>query len=77
MDSLKDNQGHIRYEKVFEFLMPEFEWEGYYEWISTWVRNHMTHLIRTQNYTPTYYKPEEDKVVLGDHVARFFWGPYC
>ena len=72
VELLKDNQGHIWYEKVFEFLLPDFKGEGYYTWIAAQVRNYMTHLIRTQNYTPTYYKPEEDKV-LGDHIARFFW----
>ena len=53
MDSLKDNQGHIRYEKVFEFLLPDFEREGYYEWIAARVRNYMTRLIRMQNYSRT------------------------
>ena len=37
----------------------------------------MTHLIRTQGCTPTYYKPEEDKVMFGDHIACLFWGPDC
>ena len=32
----------------------------------------MTHLIRLGGYTPRYYKPEVDKVVLGTHIARFF-----
>ena len=72
VESLKDDEGHIRYEKVFEFLLPDFEGEGYYEWIAARVRNYMTHLIRTQGYTPTYFKPEDDKVVLGDHIACFF-----
>ena len=29
--SLKDAQGDIRYEKVVEFLLPDFEGEGYFE----------------------------------------------
>ena len=64
VESLKDDEGNIRYKKVFEFLLPDFEGEGYYEWIAARVRNYMTHLIRTQGYPPTYFKPEDDKVVL-------------
>ena len=72
MESLKDDKGHIRYEKIFEFLLPDFEGEGYYKWIAARVRNYTTHLIRTKGYTPTYFKPEDDKVVLRDHIAHFF-----
>ena len=32
----------------------------------------MTHIIPTSGYKPRYYKPGEDKVILGDHVARMF-----
>ena len=40
----------------------------------------MTHRIRFEGYTPRYYKPEVDKVVLGTHIAHFFWiagSPYA
>ena len=45
MSFLMDKQGHIWYEKVFEFLLPVFEGKGYYEWIAARVRNYTTHLI--------------------------------
>ena len=77
MASLKDEQGHIQYEKVFEFLLPDFEGEGYYNWIAVRVRNYMTHLIQTRGYILTYFKPEDDIVVLCDHIACFFLGTYC
>jgi hypothetical protein len=70
--SLKDKNGHIRYEKVVEFLLPDFEGEGYFEWIGARVRSYMTYLIRLGGYTSRYYKPEVDKVVLRSHVAHFF-----
>ena len=77
VESLKDDEGHIRDEKVLKFLLLDFKGNGYYKWIAARVRNHMTHLIRTQGYTPTYFKSEDDKVVLGDHIACFFWGTDC
>ena len=53
VELLKDNQRHIGYEKVFAFLLLDFEGEGYYEWIAARVRNYMTRLIRMQNYSRT------------------------
>ena len=70
--SLKDKNGDIRYEKVVEFLLLDFEGEGYFEWIGARVRSYMTHLICLGGYTPRYYKPEVDKVVPGTHIACFF-----
>ena len=52
--------------------LPDFGGKGYHKWITVRVRNYMTHIIRSQVYTPTYYKPEEDDVVLGNHIAGFF-----
>jgi len=70
--SLKDMNGDIRYEKVVDHLLPRFEGEGYYEWIAARVRSYMLHIIRKLGWKPKYYKPSNDKVVLGTHIARFF-----
>jgi hypothetical protein len=32
----------------------------------------MTHLLRSEDYKPCHYKLEEDRVVLGSHVAQLF-----
>ena len=43
--SLMDEQGKIWYKKVFKFLLPDFEGEGYYKWIAARVSNYIIHLI--------------------------------
>ena len=72
LESVKDDHGDIRFEKVVELLLPGFDGEGYFEWIGARMQNYMIHIIRTQDYKPRYYNPASDKVIMGNHVARFF-----
>ena len=52
--SLKDAQEDIRYKKLVEFLLMDFEGEGYFEWIGARVTSYMTRLTRLGGYTPRY-----------------------
>ena len=70
---MKDGDGDIRFKKVAEHLLPTFEEGDYFEYLTARMGSYMTHLIRTIGYTTRYYKPGDDKVILGDHVARM-WG---
>jgi hypothetical protein len=36
------------------------------------MRNFMLHSIKTKGWTPKYYCPADEKVIIADHVARFF-----
>ena len=72
-----DEHGDIRFEKVVEYLLPDFDGDGFFEWTAGRMRNYMQHITATQSYRPRYYKPEEDKVILNDHVARFFGVQLC
>ena len=67
--SLKAAYSNIRYEKVVDFLLPNFNGEEYFKWIAARILLYMAHLIWTQEYKPQYYDPEMEKVVLGTHVA--------
>ena len=71
LESLKDVDGEIRYEKVVKFLLPTFDGEECFELTAARIRSYMTHLLRPQGHRPQYYKPQANKVVLGSHAARF------
>ena len=62
LESLMDEQGDIRFEKVAEYLLPYFDGDGFFEWVAGRMRNYMKHIIATESHRPRYYKPEEDKV---------------
>ena len=36
------------------------------------MRNYMMHIVLHDGHNPRFYKPKEDHVILGDHVAHFF-----
>ncbi len=55
-----------------EWLLPSIEEESFFEWAAAQMLNYMIHIIKEEEWKPQYYKPSEDKVILGDHIARFF-----
>ena len=77
LKKVKDDFGDIRYEKVHDFLLPMIDGEHFYDWLAARMRNYMLYIIRHQGYHPRYYKPEEDKVILGHHVAQYFGIETC
>ena len=73
-NTFKDVHRDIRYGKAFKFLLPNIEGEGYFGFIAARMNNYMLHIMETDGFKPSYYKLEEDKVILGDHVAYAFLG---
>ena len=69
---MKDSFGIMRYEKVHEYLLRRIQGKGYRDWLAVQMRNQMVHIVRNSNYKPCFYYPISDKVILGNHVARFF-----
>jgi hypothetical protein len=72
LKSLRDVNGEIRFEKVFEWCLPRFGVDGtttLFEWQAARMRNYMTYRI-AHGWTPKYYTWE--KVITADHVARFY-----
>ena len=46
--------------------------EDLFEWQAARIRNYMTKLVKEEDYTPRFYKPNKGKVITGDHVARYY-----
>eukprot|EP00956_Cyclotella_meneghiniana_P043310 scaffold263758_cov139-Cyclotella_meneghiniana.AAC.1 len=72
IDELKDSSGDIRFEKVFDYCLPRFGDETYFQFIAARMRNYMLHLIRHKGYKPKYYNPLVDRKIEEHHVARFY-----
>ena len=70
---MRDRHGTIRFSKVFDLLLPEFEGgESFYEFVAARMRNYMLHIIKVRGFHPCHYHPFDDKCITADHVARFF-----
>ena len=69
---LIDDEGDIRWPRVFEWLLPRYSNDSFFQFIAARMRNYMVHIQRTQAYRPYYYKPDDELFITGDHVARFF-----
>jgi hypothetical protein len=69
---LMDDNKEIRYEKVFQWSLPQFgdDDQSLFEFQAARMRNYMKKRIVEENYKPRYYTG--DKVITGDHVARFY-----
>jgi hypothetical protein len=69
---LKDQKGEIRYEKVFQWCLPQYgdDDESSFEFQAARMRNYMRKQVVEEEYKPRYYTGE--KVITGDHVARFY-----
>jgi hypothetical protein len=75
---LKDENGEIRYEKVFQWCLPLFgedDDESLFEFQAARMRNYMRKRVVEENYKPRYYTG--DKVIIGSHVARFYGACLC
>jgi hypothetical protein len=58
LESMKDSSGDIRYESVFQWMLPKFTSEAgeqtYFEFIAARMRNYMLHIIAKHSYKPKY-----------------------
>jgi hypothetical protein len=73
--TFKDANGDIRFERVFEWMLPRFgedEDVEYYDFIAARMRNYMIHIMRTKNFKPKYFNPAINLTIQADHVARFY-----
>ena len=70
--SLKDASGDIRFENVFQFCLPRYGDQSYFDFVAARMRNYMLHIIRTKGYKPKYYNPMIDRKIESHHVARFY-----
>ena len=76
--SLRDIDGEIRFEKVFQWCLPRFgddDDQTLYEFQAARMRNYMRKRVLESGFKPRYYKG--DKVITGDHVARFYGACLC
>jgi hypothetical protein len=72
LKGLLDENGDLRFHRVHEWALPKLGEESYWEWIAARMRNYMLHITLHDGYSPRFYKPKDDHVILADHVARFF-----
>ena len=73
VELLKDEKGEIRYEKVFRWCLPRYgedDDETLFEFQAARMRNYIRKRVLENNYKPRYYTG--DRVITGDHVARFY-----
>ncbi|OEU11919.1 hypothetical protein FRACYDRAFT_245042 [Fragilariopsis cylindrus CCMP1102] len=76
--SLRDIDGEIRFEKVFQWCLPRFgddDDQTLFEFQAARMRNYMRKRVLESGFKPRYYKG--DKVITGDHVARFYGACLC
>jgi hypothetical protein len=67
-----DKHGNIRFHKIFEWMLPTFGGESYYECLLVRMHNNMAHSIKSRRWMPCYYCPANGKVIVADEVACFF-----
>ncbi|KAL3765172.1 hypothetical protein ACHAW5_008591 [Stephanodiscus triporus] len=72
LEKMRDAHGVIRYHLVFEWLLPTFSEEGFYEFVAGRMRNYMIHIMKDELFRPSYFDPMDEKYIQADHVARFF-----
>ena len=68
-----DDSREIRYKQVFEWCLPRFgddDIETVYAWQAARMRNYMGKWIIEDGWTPKFYT--WDKVIMEEHVARFY-----
>jgi hypothetical protein len=79
VELLKDENGEIRYEKLFQWCLPRFgddDDESLFEFQAARMRNYMRwKRVVEEGYKPRYYTG--DKVVICSHVARFYGACLC
>jgi hypothetical protein len=72
--TLMDDGKEIRYEKVFQWCLPRYgngdDEKCLSEFQAARMRNYMKKRVLEDRYKPRYYTG--DKVITGDHVARFY-----
>jgi hypothetical protein len=72
LEKMHDKHGVICFHLVFEWLLPMFGEDGFYEFVAGRMRNYMMHIMKDDSFSPCYFDPMDEKNIQPDHVARFF-----
>ncbi|KAL3774010.1 hypothetical protein ACHAW5_004860 [Stephanodiscus triporus] len=72
LKGMMDAHGGIRFSKVVEWMLPKFDGETAYEFLSARMRNFMVHAMKTKGWKPKHYCPTKGKVIVTDDVTCFF-----
>ncbi|OEU06161.1 hypothetical protein FRACYDRAFT_256066 [Fragilariopsis cylindrus CCMP1102] len=78
VEMLRDIDGEIRFEKVFQWCLPRFgddDDQTLFEFQAARMRNYMRKRVLENGFKPRYYRG--DRVITGDHVARFYGACLC
>ncbi len=67
-----NKHGNIHFHKIFEWMLPTFDGESFYECLLVRMCNYMAQSIKTKGLTPYYYCPTDGKVIVADDVTCFF-----
>jgi hypothetical protein len=73
LNLLRDVKGEIRFEKVFDWILPRFgvdDSESLYDWQAARMRNYMTKKVVEDGWIPRFYHYED--VIQSHHVARYY-----
>jgi hypothetical protein len=77
--TLMDDGKEIRYKKVFQWCLPRYgdddDEKHLFEFQAARMRNYMRKRVVEDGFKPWYYTG--DKVITGDHVARFYGACLC
>ena len=67
-----DEHGDIRFCHIYEWMLPSFDGDSFYEFLAARMRNWMLHRIKEKGWVPKNYCPSDEKYILADDVSRFF-----
>jgi len=67
-----DEHSDIRFCHIYEWMLPSFDGNSFYEFLAVRMRNYMLHVTKEKGWVPKYYCPSDEKYILADDVARFF-----
>ena len=72
LKKMRDAHGVIRFHFVFEWLLPTFGEDGFYEFIAGRMRNYMIHIMKNEMFLLAYFDPMDEKYIQVDQVTCFF-----
>jgi hypothetical protein len=64
--------GDIPFYQTFEWLLPSFGGESFYECLLAWMCNFMLHNIKANRLMSKYYHPANGKGINKDNAVHFF-----
>jgi hypothetical protein len=78
IEMIKDRNGDIPYNRIFEWMLPSFgsSVESFWAFVAARMRSYMTHLM-LQGWKPRWFDPDNGNIILADHVVRMFGCQQC